>query len=231
MSDLLDDGGAITTTIDFAPTVRESKRTNPDGLELGVCRVCGQEAAGPSGTYCAEHKTRQAKGSESPVGTGAVSVSRPARSGRGAPTGEEWSSKVFDKAVILVTALFAGSMVRRYGLNDPNDAIADSLTMEAEEARRVARPLGRYIAGTNFSRKQGRKVLENSDLLDAGFALYDYFDRVNKTLRQYTANATLASVTPIRTPEGGDDGQTEQAATDSGFSGDFPDLSGQHYVP
>lgn len=227
------DDAAVVTTIDFNPPTRERKPQYVDGYEKGVCRDCGQVASTPNGTYCAEHKRRQTKPSEggaTPPGT--QSVSR-ARTGRGAPTGDEWSTKVFDKAIILLSALLAGSMVRRYGLNDPNDAVADSLTMEAEEARRVAKPLGRFMAGTNFSRKQGRKILENSDLLDAGFALYDYVDRVNKTLRQYTAQQPpLATVTPIREPEGGTNGPLEQEATQSGDGGgDFPNLTGWHYVP
>ncbi len=227
VTDLIDTGEAITTTIDFTQPARERKpQVTQDGYEKGVCRVCGQEAATPSGTYCAEHKTRQTKTSEGGLPpSGTTTVAR-TRTGRGAPTGEEWSSRVFDKLIILLSALLAGSMIRRYQLNDPNDAIADSLTMEGDEARRIARPLGRFMAGTTFSRKQGRKVLENSDLLDAGFALYDYWDRVNKTLRQYTATPKLASVSPIvPSTEGGESGPSEQETTDTGWTGEFPSFT------
>lgn len=235
VTDLIDTDEAITTTIDFSPPAREpGVRRNADGYEIGVCRVCGNDSATPSGTYCADHKTRQTKpsvGEDGAVPPGNATVSRPTarRAGRGAPTGDEWSTKVFDKVVILMSALLAASMVRRYGLNDPNDDIADSLTMEGDEARRIARPLGRFMAGTSFSKKQGRRVLENSDLLDAGFALYDYFDRVNRTLRLHTAGVPLASVTNIR-EEGETSGPIEQETAQFGGPGDFPDFS-VPYVP
>ena len=238
--DLIDQAEPITTTIDFAPQPRERKPQYDDqGNEKGVCRVCGNVASTPNGTYCAEHKTRQTKastsdgGANTPSGTGTTPVSRP-RTGRGAPTGEEWSGKVFDKLIILLSALLAGTMVRRYQLNDPNDAIADALTMEGDEARRIARPLGRYMAGTSFSKKQGRRILENSDLLDAGFALYDYWDRVNKVLRAHIQTQPhLASVTPIvPEPEGVQHGPIEPQTTGDGEPvGDFPNLSGWNYVP
>lgn len=236
MSDLIDTGEAIVTTLDFNPPPRErTVQYDGAGNVKGVCRVCGLDAATPSGTYCADHKTRQRAQTEAPSGTpvGTTSVVKPPRStGRGAPTGDEWASRVFDKLIILLSALLAGSMIRRYGVNDPNDNIADILTMEGDEARRVARPLGRFMAGTKFSKTQGRKVLENSDLLDAGFALYDYWDRVNKTLRQYTSTPTLASVSNIREPEGETNGPVEQQASESGIDfGNLPDITGAHFVP
>ncbi len=242
MTDLIEtDAAAFTTEVDFSRNGTERPpRRNADGYELGVCRACGQEASTPQGTYCDEHKTRQRKtsgeGVAAPTGTDKVTPPKPVRTGKGAPSGDEWSAKVFDKLCIMGTMLFAGAMVRRYNLNDPDDGIADSLAMTDDEARRVAKPLGRFMAGTKFSKTQGRKVLENSDLLDAAFALYDYTDRVNKTLRTYTTNQPLASVTPMRqpaqSPEGGaPDGPTQQETPELRIDGDFPDLTGSIYVP
>jgi hypothetical protein len=244
MTDLLETGDTvIETSIDFdRPRERQGTR-NAQGYVIGVCRVCDQPASTPSSTYCADHKTRQSRSDSGEaralqdVVTGTDTVKRTTtRTPRGAPTGDEWSTKVFDKVLILLSALLAGSMVRRDGLNDPNDAIADSLTMESDEAKRIAKPMGRFMAATKFSKTRGRQVLENSDLLDAGFALYDYFDRINKTLRQYaTTPQPLGSVSPIRPtrqPEEGDtDGSSVTSVEQPGIprSG-FPDLSGRQYV-
>jgi hypothetical protein len=242
MTDLLDTAEEVVSTeIDFNAPRERRRSLNAQGYETGICRVCGQEAATRQGTYCEEHRTRQTRSEpsgETPTTiTGTDTVKRTTtRTPRGAPTGDEWSTKVFDKVLILLSALLAGSMVRRYGLNDPNDAIADSLTMESDEAKRIAKPMGRFMAGTKFSKTRGRQVLENSDLLDAGFALYDYFDRINKTLRQYaTTPQPLASVSPIRptrqAEEGDTDGSTVTSVEQPGIprSG-FPNLSGWQYV-
>ncbi len=210
-------------------------------VERGRCRVCGEAATTERSTYCADHKTPQSRSSQTGVtdtlpkaGTTPerpVGVERPKQSqgrtptGRkGAPSADEWSSKIFDKSVILVTAMVAASAVRRYNVNDPDDKIADTLTATDDEARRIARPVSRFMAGTNLNRRVGRKVLDNSDLLDAGFALYDWYDRVNKTLKTFAGQTHLASVTNIR-PEGAPDEPTVTPTANTGTAGgDFPDF-------
>jgi hypothetical protein len=237
MTDLLDGGSVLVVDVD--PNPPEPKvRTNSEGLELGVCRVCGDEATGPNATYCAEHRTRQPRATEGGTDsqpsqpTGTAKVLRPSRSGKGAPTADEWNNKLFQKVVGAFTDVVASQLVRRYNLNDPTGEIADSLAMTNEEAGRVAKPIGRFMAGTALNKRIGRKVLDNSDLVDAAFAMYDWYDRVNKTLRGKTP-AQLASVTPIQRPaQGGEYVENEPEATGSGIpDGGFPNLHGANYVP
>lgn len=224
MSDVtidLDSDSEVLFTADIAP--QEPRRSvNQQGYELGVCRVCGAEAASRAGTYCEEHRTRAPKGS----GTSTVAkAQRTPRKGV-APTGDEWSGKLFGKAVLILTSLFAASSIRRYNINDPNEQIQDALTATDEECRAIAKPLGRVLAGTSFNKRYGRKVLDNSDLLDAGFALYDWYDRVNKTLKTFAGQTHLASVQPIR-PETREPTADEayQATVQPGSpGGDFPDF-------
>jgi ribosomal protein L40E len=242
MTDLLDLDEAEPVAQAADAGAGQKRKTNRQGFELGVCRVCGAEAPTDRATYCDEHKqARPKKGTarqapETPAAT--ESVKRPPRPGKGAPSGDEWSTKIFDKTVILLTALLAGSMVRRYELNDPDDAIADALTMTNDEARRVARPLGRFVAGTDLNKRYGRKVLDNSDLLDAGFALYDYVERVNSTLRGLQAQQRpLASVSPIipipeeRPDYGTAESPVEQQQPGIPDPGAFPNITGAVYTP
>ncbi len=247
VTDLLaDEAEEVTTVIDFdAPVVRERKPyLNSQGFEMGVCRVCGQQASTASSTYCPEHKTRQSK-SQSPGNgegqtvspSGTQRVSRPRASGRGAPNADEWSSKVFTKVAIIITTLYASSMVSRMGINDPDEAIVDALSMTDDEARRVAKPIGRFIAGTDLNKRMGRKVLDNSDLLDAAFALYDWQQRSQAMLKQYQGTSPLAVVSPIRPNTPPEDeatyGPVEQALEQPGIPnpGDFPNLSGAVFIP
>lgn len=239
--------------LELGEAIDVAKRYTADGLEKGVCSECGAKAVTWNSTKCADHRipgeatshkaapapkpSSHAQGKAAPAG--AAAVARPARPGRGAPTADEWASKFLDKTAILITALIAGSMVRRYNVNDPDDRIADSLTMTSDEAHSVARPLARVLAGSQLSKNYGRKVIDNSDLLDAGFALYDYFERVNSTLRGMAVPAApLASVTPFRTapeaptPEGGDRGPTDAQVEQPGIPlAGFEHLTGANFMP
>jgi hypothetical protein len=237
MTDLLD-GGGIELEVYATPPEREEKvRYNPEGLQLGVCRVCGDEAASPQGTYCADHKTRQPRGEAAqpaqtqPSGTATVKRTR-SPSGKGAPTADEWNNKLFRKVVGVVTDVVAANLVRRYQINDPTGEIAEQLSMTDDEAANVARPLGRAVAGSQLNRRIGRKVLDNSDLLDAGFALYDWYDRVNKTL-QGNSRPPLASVHPIaNVPTSGGEDATSEPEDTGGYNPprDFPPIHGSHFV-
>jgi hypothetical protein len=228
--DAIEQGDDVLFTVDMTdqPPAERSRSTNSQGYELGICRVCGDEATTPSATYCAEHRTRQPKGQTDTLPpSGTTTVTRPKGAVKGGrkgsqPTADEWSSRIFDKAIILVTALIASSAVRRYQINDPTDQVADSLTATDDEARRIAKPLGRFVSGTGFNKQYGRKILDNSDLIDAGFALYDWYDRVNKTLRTFSTQSHLATVSPIH-PEGV---ANEPTVTQTGNPGpgSFPDF-------
>jgi hypothetical protein len=215
-------------TVDIGGETERTRALNAQGYEKGVCRVCGDEASTPQGTYCTEHRTRQPKGQTDTLApSGNATVTGPKREPKfrkGAqPTADEWSSRIFDKGVILITALIASSAVRRYQINDPQDQVADTLTATDDEARRIAKPLGRFVSGTGFNKKHGRKILDNSDLIDAGFALYDWYDRVNKTLRTFANQQPhLATVTSI-VPEGVINEPTQPQTGNPG-PGSFPDF-------
>ena len=208
---------------------REPAR-NGQGYILGVCRHCGDQASTPSSTYCDDHRTKaQREGivtTSTSLPTGTASVKRPERQpARGkTPSGDEWTTKVFDKGIIVLTTLFAASAIRRYNVNDPSGALEDELTATDEEARAIAKPLGRVMAASGLNKRYGRKVLDNSDLIDAGIALWDWYDRVNKMLKSFAGQERthLASVSPI-VPTGGETiEQTDPQASSVGQP--FPDF-------
>ncbi len=203
----------ILFSFDMADQPERKPSLNAQGYEIGVCRVCGGEAA-----------TRQPRttATASDIPSRPKQIDKP-RTRKGQPTADEWNTRIFSKGVLIVTSLVAAGAIRRYNINDPNDAIRDQLEATDDEAKSIARPIGRFVATTGFNKRMGRQVLDNSDLLDAAFSLYEWYDRVNKTLRTFATQTHLASVSPIR--EGGNANvTTEPTTTNDGNPGDFPDF-------
>lgn len=94
----------------------------------------------------------------------------------------------FAKLVILISVAWAWSAVKRYGIPDLDGSLAEELAFTDEEAADIARPLGRLSMSNSASAKVVAPIVENDDLIDAGFAIWEWRKRVDQVLAQYKGN-------------------------------------------
>lgn len=159
-------------------------------IEKGTCKVCGKPARSLTSTVCDDHDGRKSRsGSSSSRSTGRRTT-KP-------PTADELTNKVLAKLLVGITFLVAVRMVASRTLHDPDDAIAEELAMTNDEAKSITHPFARFIEPTPLNTKYGRHAVENIDVVDAGFAFWDWYSRTQKFLRNTTKQRRLATVTPI----------------------------------
>lgn len=94
----------------------------------------------------------------------------------------------FAKLLILITVAWAWSAVKKYGIPDVDGRLAETLAFTDEEAADIARPLGRLSMSNTASAKLIAPIVENDDLIDAGFALWEWRKRVDTELARYKGN-------------------------------------------
>ena len=94
------------------------------------------------------------------------------------------ASQTFAKLLVIITAIFAWYFLRTKGIPDSNGDLAESLAMTDDEALPIARVLGRLIATNESAAKVVAPLVENEDLLDAAFAIWEYTRRVNRIIEQ-----------------------------------------------
>lgn len=159
---------------------------DPATANQGVCEVCGNATRSNRVKKCDDCKAaaaaapKQDKVQDSPKRNISVPVKRVG--GTVTPTK---AAGTFAKLVILISVAWAWSAVKRYGIPDIDGTLAETLAFTDEEAADIARPLGRLSMSTPQSAKVVAPIVENDDLIDAGFALWEWRKRVDATLARY----------------------------------------------
>ena len=187
---------------------------DPNAPTEGVCETCGAVTRSARVKKCDDCKAtakapKQDKVQDSPKRN--IKVSVPKVGGTVTPTK---AAGTFAKLVILISVVWAWTAIRRYGIPDINGELAETLAFTDEEAADIARPLGRLAMSNSSSAKVIAPIVENDDLIDAGFAIWEWRKRVDAVLAQYQRN-TIAD-----NQRGGgssvDTGQDAQSAGDGG---------------
>lgn len=145
----------------------------------GSCAICGEPtrrpgARGTAPKYCELH--RQTTGS---VHAG-PKVGRSKKTASSASNSDLASS--LGKLLAIITLVIAWAQLRARKIPDANGDIAERIAFSDEEAVAIARPLARTINSTNAGMRVGKQLVDNSDLIDAGFALAQWYKRMNETL-------------------------------------------------
>lgn len=91
----------------------------------------------------------------------------------------------FAKLIIIISAIWAYGAVRRYGIPDLDGSLSEELAMTNEEAADIARPIGRLAMSNSTAAKVISPIVENDDLIDAAFAIFEWQKRMNQTLAGY----------------------------------------------
>lgn len=186
------------------------------GTEPGFCESCGQPTRSARVKKCDDCKAaakppKQDRTQDSPRRD--VKVKVPRVGGTVTPTK---AAGTFAKLVILISVAWAWNAVRRYGIPDVDGSLAETLAFSDEEAADIARPLGRLAMSNSSSARVVAPIVENDDLIDAGFAIWEWRKRVDQALSQYKGNM-IADNQRGGTPNV-DAGQDAQGVTDgAGF--------------
>lgn len=157
------------------------------GTGKGYCQVCGEPAPTPQGTWCTDHHPNNNK----PVRQDKIADKVKKRVITTTSTGKVTAAKAagsFSKLIIIISAIWAYTLVKRYGIPDVDGTLADDLAFTDEEAADIARPIGRLTMSNATAAKFVGPVVENDDLIDALFSLYEWRKRVDQTLAQYKGN-------------------------------------------
>lgn len=184
MTDTLDE----TEWVDISSTPTAPKRTR---AATGTCKECGKELTDGRASYCEEHRPAKGKSIKDKV----------TRSKKGGVSKvvEDGMAETVGKILFLLTLAYAYSALRSKGIPDPSGTISDAMALTDDESVMIARPLARLFTSTEQGKKLAPKIVDNRDLIDAAFAMWDWYSRMNATLAQY--QATQSVQTPIPVPE------------------------------
>lgn len=152
----------------------------------GTCKECGKELDDGRKAYCDEHKPKirdKVTGKGRGKGKGVTKAV------------EDGMAETVGKVLFLLTLAYAYSALRSKGIPDPSGQISDAMALTDDESVMIARPLARLFMSTEQGRKVAPKIVDNSDLIDAAFAMWDWYSRMNETLAQY--QSTQSVQTPI----------------------------------
>lgn len=171
-----------------------------------TCSVCGETG----------HDARRHRGG----GSATAKTGRTRSPNRkGGPSAHDWTEKVYSKGLQAVAFLFVTQLIRSRNVSDPDDRVADHLSLTTAEATAIAAPFGRFTEGTSFSRKYGARIVDNTDMMDAAFAVIDWQRRVGKFLRetQPRGKAPIVQLVPRDGPVKADEPvQTPPTTEESG---------------
>lgn len=161
---------------------------DPNASTEGVCEVCGAATRSARVKKCDDCKAsakpaRQDTTQDNKRKDVKVKVTKVG--GTVTPTK---AAGTFAKLVILISVAWAWSAVKRYGIPDVDGSLAETLAFTDEEAADIARPLGRLSMSNSASAKVVAPIVENDDLIDAGFALWEWRKRVESELARYRGN-------------------------------------------
>lgn len=154
----------------------------------GFCETCGNPTKSARVKTCDDCKAiAKANRQDTTQDNKRRDVKVPVRRVGGAVTPTK-AAGTFAKLVILISVAWAWSAVKRYGIPDPTGDLAETLAFTDEEAADIGRPLGRLSMSNASAAKFVAPVVENDDLIDAGFAIWEWRKRVDQELARYKGN-------------------------------------------
>lgn len=185
---------------------------DPDAPTVGTCTVCGNATRSNRVKKCDDCKAGDAaRSSTTPAVKRAPAVKVTKVGGTITPTKAAGS---FAKLLILISVAWAWSAVKKYGIPDVDGSLAETLAFTDEEAADLARPLGRLSMSNSTTAKAIAPIVENDDLIDAAFSLWEWRKRVDQELARYRGNMIADN------QRGGavnvDEGQNAQSFSDGG---------------
>lgn len=166
-------------------------RFSPD--KRGTCQVCAGPARDGRSFYCELHRPEQKPPTRKPksrgqklssvvnVKSGPQGIIRelgnaaPESLKKSPPSAGEWG-KALGKVTGTLSILAVSAMI---GWDIPDEMAAD-LSLSDSAGESLMKPLGRIIAKSSFSKKSGRDIIENLDLVDAATELAFWGRKVNR---------------------------------------------------
>jgi hypothetical protein len=182
-----------------------------------LCRACGGELEDSRKTYHDECKPETA--STSPVGKRVKSKAR-----KPTEATQKGMTSVAGKVLYLLTLFIAWSALRGVGVIDPTGDIADECALTDDEAEAIGRPFARMFLTTEIGKKHAPAIVANEDLIDAVFALWDWYRRMTNTLDEYRSqgnvpHAVADTPPPARFERRNGNGNNGQASPDQSEGG------------
>lgn len=148
-----------------------------------LCKACGEPLpAGVSGrTRYHENcrpsaRTQPTRTPASRTSTGSLSQTKTAGS--------------FAKILLLLSVVYVYGLLRAKRIPDPQGALSEELALNDEEAAALAKPLARITVSNSKAARIAKPIVENEDLIEAGFALWEWQRRIDNTLNSYNRQRT-----------------------------------------
>jgi hypothetical protein len=197
-----------TTDTKFTTPVKVPRQRR-NRASTGQCKTCGKELSDGRASYCEEH--RPSKGVET-----LRNKAPKRRSGKKNGVSAEVNDGMTDvtaNILFILTLTYAYTALRGRGIPDPSGAVSEQMALTDDEAAAIGRPLARLFLSTEQGRKVAPSIVDNRDLIDAAFAAWDWFRRMNDVLDQYGTRQS------VQTPRSNDDGDTRPPQGDTTGNG------------
>lgn len=168
------------------------------------CEVCGDPLSDGRSTRCPQHRKQAGN--------------KPARrAGKTSTVTASKASGTFAKLLVVITAMYAWAELRRKHIPDASGELAEELAMTDEEASAVAKPIARFAVSNSTTAKIIGPIVENDDIIDALFSLWEWQKRTQAVMAQYVENTTLQPTNrrDLHVVTGSND-QSEDASGESG---------------
>lgn len=184
----------------------------------GHCVICGKATGDGRRKYCDEHQGAK----KLPKATNRTGARKRGNSEKSATNGELAGS--LGKLLVIFTLILAWYQLRGRRIPDPNGDIAERIAFSDEESVAIARPLARVINTTDTGIRYGKTLVDNSDLVDATFAMWQWYKRMNETLDAVSQGRAM----PIeRSNSNGNSGSDAEYSNNSGGYG-IPGLDAEY---
>jgi hypothetical protein len=166
-------------------------------------------------------RTRKPRSSTTSVAQRASSKVATPRKGSAAAF-EKQAAGTFAKLLVIITVGIAWGRIRRMGIPDPEGNLAEELSMLPEEAEPIAKVIARFTTSNATTAKIVKPLVENEDLVDAGFAIWEYNKRQSEILSQYQRTTVQEVPANNGTPR---QARGSESESDGGGDGGVPEFA------
>ncbi|MGH7239274.1 MAG: hypothetical protein ACREHG_04305 [Candidatus Saccharimonadales bacterium] len=168
---------SITVTIPDDPT-DTPKRPR---AETGTCKGCGTALSDKRRAWCDSCRPSNAPTTAKRARTTRLS-SGDVKAGM-----DSFAAKIF----VLLTIVIAWSQLRARKIPDPNGTLVDRMAFTDTESVAFARPIARMFLSTDIGRRVAPTLVQNEDVIDAAFALWDWYQRNAEILDSLSTNRSV----------------------------------------
>lgn len=156
------------------PDLLEDRPQRRRRAPTGLCKVCGIELDDRRRSYCDEHA-----GTKVVAKSNRVASEKP----KDSPNVKKYQQFVA-KLLAILSTLIVYQMLKRHKVRGDLDQITQDMEMTDEEAEDIAGPIGRLLVSHNSTARALKPLVDNSDIIEAGAALFTWYRRVNRTLKK-----------------------------------------------